>query len=341
MRKPAVTPLLVAALLSGGAAHAAATQPVAGSTGSRVIAHLDVDAPPECTTREELASRVAARSNRIRFERDAAVTVRVTISRLPGALSVAGELTITRPGAPAAVRRLTAQSCDQASDGLALVIALALDPDSPETAAAPEPPTARPPAVVKPAPAAPPRPTSAPSTIRKARTVWGAEAGAEAIVGPAPRVMPGIRVGARVTRDRTGSTWSPALVLSVVHAWTGELEQAGGTAAFTLDAATLDVCPLRLAADGWEANACGSLLVGRLEAAGSNTYAPASASRPFAAGGASLLMAIGLGPHLLMGARFEAAASLIRDAYAFSPTVFHRAAALTVAGGLWLGLRFR
>ena len=341
VRKPAVTPLLVAALLSGGAADAAATQPVAVSTGSRVIAHLDVDAPPDCTTREELASRVAARSSRIRFDQTGEVAVRVTIARLPGGRTVAGELTITRPGAPAAVRRLTAQSCDQASDGLALVIALALDPDSPETAAASEPPIAPSPAVVKPTPAAPPRPASTPSTILGARTVWGAEAGAEAIVGPAPRVMPGIRVGARVTRDRTGSAWSPALVLSVVHAWTGELGQPGGTAAFTLDAANLDACPVRLSGLGWEANACGSLLVGRLEAAGSNTYAPASASRPFAAGGASLLMAIGLGPHLLLGARFEAAASWIRDTYAFSPIVFHRAAALTLAGGLWLGLRFR
>ncbi len=83
------------------------------------------------------------------------------------------------------------------------------------------------------------------------------------------------------------------------------------------------------------------MLAGRLEATGSNTYAPASASRPFAAGGASLLLGVGLGPRLMLGARFEAVASWIRDAYAFSPTVFHRAAALTVAGGLSLGLRFR
>ncbi len=154
--------------------------------------------------------------------------------------------------------------------------------------------------------------------------------------------MPGIRVGARVTRDRAGSVWSPALVLSVVHAWTGDLGEPGGTAAFTLDAANLDACPVRLAAAGrWEARACASLLVGRLEAAGSNTYAPASAARPFAAGGASLLVAAGLGPRLVLGARFEAAASWTRDAYAFSPTVFHRAAAVTLAAGLSLGLRFR
>jgi hypothetical protein len=269
--------------------------------------------------------------------------VRATGAPGAGGRAVAGQLTIARPGAPPSARRITAQSCDQASDGLALVIVLALDPD------APDPLGTRPPALETPTPAPPPRPSAAmaaaaPPPSRpaaKPRTAWAAEAGAQAIAGPAPRVMSALWVGARLMRDRPGSPWSPALVLSVVHAWAGGLGEPGGTAAFTLDAANLDACPLRLATRGLEARACGSLFVASLEATGSNTYAPVSSRRPFAAGGASLLVAAGLGPRLILGARMEAAASWIRDAYAFSPTVFHRAAAATLAGGLSVGLRFR
>jgi hypothetical protein len=332
VRKARVTPLLVAALLVGSAASPAVT----ASDGPGPIVRLEVDAPAACTTREELAARIAARSRRIGFADDAAVTVHVAVAPGPGDRSVTGALTITRTGTPAAARRITAASCDQASDGLALVIALALDPGSPDALARPAPPVVTPP---PPAVVAPPPVVSPPASA--ARTGWSVEGGAEAIVGPAPRAMPAIWAGARITRDRTGSVWSPALVLSVVHAWTGDLGEPGGTATFTLDAANLDACPLRLTAGRWEARACGSLLVGRLAAAGSNTYAPASADRPFAAGGASLLPAANLGPRLVLGARLQAAASWIRDDYAFSPTVFHRAAAVTLTGGLWLGLRFR
>ncbi|MFL5304960.1 MAG: hypothetical protein ACJ8F1_07085 [Polyangia bacterium] len=333
MPKARVTHVLLAALLFGGTARAA----------DPPIVRLEVDAPADCTTREELAARIAARSRRIGFADDAAVAVRVTVAPGPGGRSVAGALTITRPGAPAAARRITAASCEQASDGLALIIALALDPGSSDALVRLEPPAVTTPPMLHPRVVGPPPVVSAPAApVRTGLSAEaGAEAGAEAMFGPAPRAMPGLRVGARVSRDRTGSVWSPALVLSVVHAWAGDLGEPGGTAAFTLDAANLDACPLRLAAGRWEARACGALLVGRLAATGSNTYAPASASRPFAAGGASLLLAAALGPRLVLGARLEAAASWTRDAYAFSPTVFHRSAAVTLAGGLSVGVRFR
>lgn len=344
VRQATVTALLLlAAPFVAGAAQAADPPPGRAADGFGPVVRLEVEAPPDCTTREELAARIAARSRRIAFAPDAAIAVRVTVAPGPGGRAVTGALTIARPGTPGAVRRITAASCEQASDGLALVIALALDPDAPATGvpapdvAAPPPP----PAATVAAPAPPAR--SPPAT--PVHTGWVAEAGAEAVFGPAPRPLAGVRAGARLTRDRGRSIWSPALVLSVVHAWTGDLDEPGGTAAFTLDAANLDACPLRLAAGAWEGRACGSLLVGRIEAAGSNTYAPASAARPFAAGGGSLLLAADLGRRLgapvILGAQLEAAASWIRDSHAFSPTVFHRAAAVTLAAGLWVGLRFR
>ena len=346
VRKARLTALLLGPLFVAGTPAPTAAGPA--TEAPRVAVRLEVDAPADCTTREELAARIAARSRRIQLAPDAATSVRVTVAPGPGGRAVAGALTITRPGAPPATRRITGASCDQATDGLALVIALALDPDAPGATDAPAAAVAEPPPLPPappPAPPAaveaPPRPVAPDVPSPPARTGWTVEVGAEAIVGPAPRAMPGLRAGARLARDRTGSVWSPALVLSVIHAWSGALGEPGGTAAFTLDAAHLDACPARVAAGRWEARACGAVLAGRLESSGTNTYAPASAGRPFAAGGASLLLAADLGPRLVLGARLEAAASWIRDAYAFSPTVFHRAAPLTLMAGLSLGLRFR
>jgi hypothetical protein len=240
-----------------------------------------------------------------------------------------------QPNGTESVRRILAPSCEQASDALALVMVLALDPAA--LSASPPPPP--PPPESRPPPPAPPPPPAAPP-IPAARTGWGVEAGVRAIRGPAPRAMPAAAVAARVTRDRPG-LWSPALVLSVLHAASGDLGEPGGTAAFTLDGATLDACPLRVAASIFEARPCASLLAARLAAAGSNTYAPASARRPVVATGAALLLGAAVTTHLDVAARLEADASWIRDTFAFSPAEFHRTAPLTLAAGLAIGLRFR
>ena len=125
-----------------------------------------------------------------------------------------------------------------------------------------------------------------------------------------------------------------------MHAWSEGLAEPGGTAAFTLDALMMDACALRLNLAPLEVRACGTALYGRLGAAGSVTYSPAAAARPFAAAGGALLVSLKLGRLFELSGRFGASASLIRDSFAFTPNVFHRTAAVTIAAGLGLGLRF-
>jgi hypothetical protein len=124
------------------------------------------------------------------------------------------------------------------------------------------------------------------------------------------------------------------------HAWSSGLLEPGGTAAFTLDAVTLEACALRLHLAPLEARACGAALYGRLGASGSETYSPATTARPFAAAGGALLLFLQLGRGFELSGRFGASASLIRDSFAFTPAIFHRTAAVTIAAGLGLGLRF-
>ncbi len=159
------------------------------------------------------------------------------------------------------------------------------------------------------------------------------------IFGLAPAALPGVGFYLSAALDRE-ALWSPAVVIAGTHAWSSGLAEPGGTAAFTLDALTLDACPFRLHLAPVEARACGTALYGRLGAAGSVTYSPATSARPFAAAGGALLLSLELGRSFELSGRLGASASLIRDSFAFTPAVFHRTAAVTIAAGLGLGVRF-
>jgi hypothetical protein len=357
-------------------------------------ARLEVQALPDCTTREELAARVAARSRRIHFDDEGAVgpTVRAVIARAPHG-GAAGDLVIVHPDGKSSSRHLSAASCAEATDAIALVIALTLDPMSvsaaasasaaapaaagrpgattpspsaPPTGPTPPPPGANDPARTPPeaAPARPParsaenptrperEPPPSPSADREPSVVasppappgatqsrFGGGATAQELFGLAPGPLPGLGVYLIAAFDRE-ALWSPAIVLAGTHAWSSGLVETGGTAAFTLDAITLDACALRLHLAPLEARACGTALYGRLGASGSETYAQATVARPFAAAGGAFLLSLDLGRLFELSGRFGASASLIRDSFSFTPAVFHRTAAVIIAAGLGLGVRF-
>ena len=341
------------------------------------VARLEVQASPDCATREELVSRVASRSRRIRFPGDAAggPLLRATIGPGPGG-TIVGDLVVLRPGGRRSSRRLSAPSCAEAIDAIALVIAMTLDPtfaaDAAATGAAtaaeapadigartvsreqrpagPAPPPTAPPPTAPPStaspPTAPPSPIDVPVAAESAPPAgqgesrrFGAGVTAQAIWGVAPRALPGFGLYGLAGLDRA-SIWSPALLLWATHSSTDDLAEPGGTAAFALDAVSLDACPFRLALPHLEARGCATGLVGRLSARGSDTYSPASRSRPFGTFGASALLTVTLSGIVELSGRFGAGASLVRDAFEFTPQVFHRVASVTLVGDLGLGLRF-
>jgi hypothetical protein len=180
---------------------------------------------------------------------------------------------------------------------------------------------------------------SAPERPVATRPRFGGGVAGEAVIGPAPDPLPGLSVYVMAALDRD-ALWSPAAIVRGTHAWTSGLMEGGGTAAFTLDALTLDACLLRVAGSAFEARACVSALYGRLAATGTDTYSPAMTERPFAAAGAALNFSAGLARLLEITARVGGGASLVRDSFAFSPSVFHRTAAVTVAASVGIGVRF-
>ena len=255
---------------------------------------------------------MAARSSRIQFVDEAAISATVALTSARAG-NVVAELALTAAGIEPAPRRIVARSCAEAADAVALIIAVTLDPTlkrkSPTGAAGAD--TARrrirvagcrdhpgdaptekpdepvkgpePPVVVAPA---------APVAPEPARRRFGAYVTGETTFGPAPAVMPGIALHGMAALERDG-VWAPALFVGLTHAWRSDLSQSNGAASFTLDAATVDVCPLRFGGSLLTARPCASALVGRLAATGSDTIDGASAARPFGAAGAALTATFG------------------------------------------------
>jgi hypothetical protein len=151
--------------------------------------------------------------------------------------------------------------------------------------------------------------------------------------------MPGVAVYVVAALNRD-APWSPALFLGGTHAWTTDLTEPGGTAAFTLDALSLDACALRAAASVFDARACANTVVGQLTSTGSTTRNPATAARPFAVAGVATILTVRLLPPLELSARLAAGATLVRDSFEFTPVVFYRAAPVTLSGSLGLGVRW-
>lgn len=359
------TPLAIFffAILVGEAGTAAGT--------ATTKARLEVRAAPACTTRADLAARVDARSPRIQFVDDAALTVKAVFTT-PRPGKVVGEVVLSLRGSKRSSRRVLARSCADAADAVALIIAVTLDPTSvddghttvnaeraPEsgansaaqasTAPSSSPPATKGSAAKREVQAAASPKTEAPVAVEPeadlsnespvaTRSRFGAHVAGQMVFGPAPGVMPGLALYAVVGLDRD-AIWSPALIVGATYVWRDGLVEPGGIASFTLYAASLDVCPFRVSVVDIEARACASALVGRLAVAGFDTNAPASSDRPFATAGAAGVFTFGLGAVVEVSARLGMGASLVRDSFEFGSTIFYQTNRLTTFASLGIGAR--
>lgn len=348
----------------------------AAPDGPVTFARLDVQAAAACASPTDLAARITARSPRIRFvDNKDALIVRARFSTLPSG-KIQGDLVLVASGAVSISRRLVANSCAQAADGVALIVAVTLDPASAsnnartqakdDTTNAPfvesltkspsnpadmtERATGDESANPSPQQRAPTNeieadtastasvvPSVVPRNNASERIRVGAYVTGQSLVGPAPKWMLGIGAYFSAELDRV-SAWSPALVLGLAHTWRSGLVQWGGTASFSLDAASLDGCPVVLRLGNAQARACASFLAGILTAEGTATLNPPEpVRRPFAAVGPTASLSMVLGSNVALFARIGVGMNLVRDSFEFAPRVFHKVDAATAYGSLGIG----
>lgn len=240
-----------------------------------------------CPREEQFVA--SARRYTTRFSRvDARHDVRRFEVRLdPKGADYAGTLVVTAPDGAASAREIVGPDCAAVARALAVIVALAIDPDAnvaepaPEEAPAPEDAPAE--AAIEPAPeAAPPdaapapeearalpasdlpQPAPAPGADERAdgpppapsprdplRLSFALEARAEltsaVVFGALPVV--GAALETRAHLGRTLPSWlSPSLAVGVRQSLPRELRAGAGVSAFSWTAATIRLCPLRLSA---------------------------------------------------------------------------------------------
>jgi hypothetical protein len=315
-------------------------------------ARLEVAAGESCTSRQDLMARVRARAPRVRFRDEGdAIEIRAEFAEASASFVTGSVVLVDRDGRQS-VRRVLGSSCSDAANAVALIIAVTLDPTavlreggagkgetSPVGSGDDETPAAvaREPAKSDAASQrVVPNPPRAPG-----RNSLSVQVAAQALLGPAPKIMPGVALYVMVGIERP-ALWSPAVLLGASHAWRTGIDEEGGTAAFTLDAASFDACPLRLRWGPFEARPCGSVLIGRLSARGSQTRNPATESgRPFWVIGGAALATGDLSELFQLTARAAVGGNLVRDSFVFTPKVFHEVPAVTAEASLGIGMRWR
>lgn len=350
---------------SVGRVRVAAAEPV-GSNTPVASANLELVADSSCVTRADLVERVRARSPRVRFVDDGSgLIIRVKISTATSG-AVAADITLAEPGTKSPMRHVVARTCNEAADAASLIIAVTLDPNAADTGTDSGPARSGSAAsggnpernergtgaesqrtstkLAAQASPSPPADISEPGAGARTNPLpltVSAQLAAEAFVGVAPGVMPGVTLYGMAGLERS-SVWSPAAMLGLRHAWRSGIEEEGGSASFALDAASLDLCPLRFRMGMFEARSCGSLLVGRLTAHATDTLNPAAESkRPFWVIGGAAIVSAELPWMLEVTGRFAIGANLVRDSFEFSPAIFHEVPPVSGAGSVGIGVRWR
>ena len=292
---PAVA-LIVASLLGLRGAQAqvavgAAPKPAA------VALSLEYVTPGDCPSAGDFEARVKARTLQAEFAEGKAATVAVHVTVRSTGSSFAGHLFMVGHAGTMSTRDVEDTLCADVVDALALVTALAIDPNamlSPSpgarapTPAPTVPPPVMPPPVAPPptASVAPPAPLPAPPEVRRpaVRLLWHLDVGIDGkVLGDvAPDAMLG--GGAYVELESDGDTVvAPSARLSLFAATDDVF--VSSKARFTLLAARADGCPVRLGAERLSIRPCAGVDVGDLFARGIAIPSPESAAKSWVAMG--------------------------------------------------------
>jgi hypothetical protein len=243
------------------------------------VTRLEYRVPEGCPAVAEFERRVHLRSARIRFLNtgDAPRALYVQISTNSGA-SI-GTLRLVESDGSDHRRGFQATSCEDAVDGLALIAAVALDPEG-AAGLAPTPPPPPPPPPPKPAPrvAGPEMPVLEPIALRVRGGNIGV--GGSAIDGLLPRTIGGLYFSGEL--DLEYRDWlAPAIRLSAtLPLRESDFGGADGSAKFSMVTTRLEVCPVRLGSPKANVRPCVSGAIAIIGSTGVNALYAGSEVRP-------------------------------------------------------------
>jgi hypothetical protein len=336
----------------------ARAQPAAdtsGNTPQRVALHYRD--PAGCPGQALFMDAVNARVRRPIEWSETATVIEMVVTIERGAEHVTGALEVARGGAEPTRREFAASTCEEVSSALALVAALALDPNARTEPLPPAPALSQRDFPAAPAPTAPaetavgsavaspaaPVPAAPPARPREPGhyLAWlGPNVGVAGGYAPEPLIGLGLALGAR----RVTSGISPGLQLTALWGKTGTTGPSAADGSFAWALGRLEACPLQLRLGARLAfEPCAAVEAGRLSARGADTQVdePVTAERGWFAAGATLSLHVSL-RHFFFRFATLGLVPATRDEFVFSDPdrTVHQASPFVYGASLGLGFQF-
>lgn len=304
---------------------------------------LEYTVPSECAGQTQFVERVRVRSERIQFEPLAKNSLTLTIEGKGS--NWTGRVSFMDAERQSVSREITARSCDEVIDGLALVTVMVLDPEAiQQDANGNQAPTQL--SATSPAPSVPSaRPQPSPHLIAHEPAALpsscelGADAASAGIVGPAPGLMWGYGISAQFSWIRQ-SPLSPHIRASFLHFSRDAYLARGGTASFELNDLSLSLCPYEARANGFHLRPCVAGTYGRLSAAGTRTFVPVTETHTWAEADFQIETVWNPAHHLELFLAPTMGLALRRYSFGFLPYVFHEVPKVILSGTAGVGLQF-
>lgn len=259
----------------------------AGTVSAETV-RLAWHAPAECPAQTQFVSEVRARTPSAQLS-DSITDGRVfgvIVTRSEGKYS--GQLQIQEESGRANTRSFEGDTCAEVVSALALLTALALDPNAPKPTVGDEPlsavPPSIPPAAITPVQPQPHRDVAASVAPNAQPLPWHMAAGARASMAGwiAPQLLPAVDLFGEVWQQRAGIL-SPDFRLGLGTAW-----YSGDAARWQWYLARLEACPLRLPISRiLTSQSCIGADVGAVHGTGVDISSPRSSTRVWVAAGLS------------------------------------------------------
>jgi hypothetical protein len=318
---------------------------LAAAEGAKTTFHVHYDAPSPCPSEDWFQTRVRARTSLASFA-DAGTELEVHVATTTKG-SFRARLVTSDAEGHVLERELEDDRCDVAVDGLALVLALSVDPNakaSVEPSSSVVEPSSSTSAIASAAPStSPPPASSAIATPPSSHADTEISASFASVTSIAPNVAVGGEIEAMRAWHADGPI-APAIGIAAQYVTTS-VGSSDAEATFQRAIGRVDVCPLRLSLDDtsnrFAFRACGSIEAGVLRGQGVAVDVPSSATRAWLAFGLDGRLRWTFSSLYLEG-RAGAFAPLTRDSFVFENprVVVHRPAPFGAAFALGFGVLF-
>jgi hypothetical protein len=324
------------------------------------IAYATDDAA--CPSRERFLETVLRYTSKWKAVESSSANRRFDVRLASQPPSFAGTLAITSSDGKTTTREIVGPDCDAVARALAVVMALALDPQAhitePPREEAPRPKPV-PPTPASPAPSPPPPapgsssgPTAReiassarPSKTRPSWLAWAIEGRVEVTSAVTTGVLPvfGAALDLRTTLPATFPSWlAPSLAVGVRQSLPREVTVAGGASSFLWTAGTVRLCPVRFVtlSTRLDIAPCAEIDMGVLRASGRGLPHARSSASSWLDRGGSLRTTFRIGESWAVGASVLVTAPQSRHRFTLANgELISQAPSVGVTGGLLGELR--